>query len=117
MSLEVFEATLNHDAVIENRQRTPDGQGGWLISYVSPETVRGRIRPASGSEREVAQQEERQLTHVLYVVAGTAIGRGDRVTVRDLVVDVEGVREPSLDSHHLEVDCFERQVETDEDES
>lgn len=109
----VFESLLNNTVLIEQRRRTPDGQGGWVIDY-PPEgalTVQGRIRPASSRERETAQLEEREITHVLYLVAGANIDRGDRVTVLDLVVEVEGIREPSKAGEHLEIDCRERQQE------
>jgi SPP1 family predicted phage head-tail adaptor len=116
MSLGVFQSLLNNDVAISRRQRSPDGQGGWPISYVTIGTVRGRIRPASSSERELALREERQITHVLYVIADTDIKRGDRVTVDDLVVEVEAIREPSKAGEHLEIDCRERQFEEAEED-
>lgn len=116
MSLAVFQSMLISDVAISRRQRSPDGQGGWPFTYEAVGTVRGRIRPASSSEREAAQKEERQITHVLYVVAGTDIERGDRVTVDGLTVDVEAIREPSRAGHHLEIDCRERQVEVSEED-
>lgn len=114
--MSVFTSLLNNDFAISRRRRTPDGQGGWVIDYVAQGTARGRIRPASSAEREVAQREERQITHVLYVVAGTDIERGDRVTVGDLTVDVEAIREPSKAGEHYEIDCRERQVEVSTEE-
>lgn len=107
----VFEALLNNTFTIYRRDRIADGQGGWAVVYASLGTAEGRIRPASGSEREVAQAEQRQITHVLYVVHGTDIARGDRVECDDLTVDVLGVREPSKAGHHLEIDCIEVQRE------
>lgn len=107
----VFQSLLNHDVAISRRQRTADGQGGHVISYTAVGTVRGRIRPASSTEREVAMVEERQITHVLYVVADVDIARGDRVTVDGLTVEVDAIREPSKAGEHLEIDCQERQVE------
>lgn len=107
----VFESLLISSALIERRQRTTDGRGGWVIAYATIGTVDARIRPASSSEREVAMLEERMITHVLYVSAETDIARGDRVTIDDLVVEVDGVREPSKAGEHYEVDCLERQFE------
>lgn len=121
----VFESLLNNTAAISRRRRTPDGQGGWAIDYVSIGSVDGRIRPATSNEREIALQEERRITHVLYVVAGADIVRGDRVTVLTgagqaaslpLVVEVEGIREPSQAGEHLEIDCLERQPEQSTEE-
>lgn len=109
--MSVFTSLLNGDYTIARRARISDGQGGWIISYTELATVRGRLRPASGTEREVAAQEQRQISHVLYVVAGTDIARGDQVEGDGVLVDVVGVREPSRADHHLEVDCLERQME------
>jgi SPP1 family predicted phage head-tail adaptor len=110
--MSVFTSLLNHDFTKFRRRRTPDGQGGWAVDYVSVETVRGRLRPASSSEREAAAREERQVTHVFYCDAGEDITRGDRLSYSGLTVDEEGVREPSLAGEHLEIDCLEIQAET-----
>lgn len=113
----VFESLLNNTASIERRRRTGDGQGGWVIDYVPVGTAAVRVRPASAGEREVAQAEGSDVSHVLYAVYGADIERGDRVTVRDLVLAVLAVREPSLAGEHIEVDCTERQVEATEEGS
>ena len=81
------------------------------MAYEPLGTVQGRLRPASSQEREVAALEERRISHVLYVVAGTDIARGDQVEGDGVIVDVVAVREPSRADHHLECDCFERQAE------
>lgn len=107
----VFESLLNNTFTVERRRRSPDGQGGWSIDYVAIGTVEGRLRPATSRERETAALEERQITHVFYVVAGTDVVRGDRVTGDGVSVEVEGIREPSRADEHLEIDCNERQPE------
>lgn len=120
MSLAVFGSLLNNTFTIARRDRVSDGQGGWLIAWVDIGTVVGRIRPATSGEREVAQREERQITHVLYVVAGETIARGDTITWSSgvanlpLEVEVQGVREPSQAGEHWEIDCLERQFESGE---
>lgn len=107
----VFLSLLNNDFTLERVQRTPNGQGGWEIGYVSNGTVRGRLRPASGAEVIAAQQEGYTLSHVLYVAAGADIQRGDRVAGAGQEVYVAGVREPSTSAHHLEIDCSNSQAE------
>ena len=108
----VFESLLNRNFFVFRRERAADGQGGWPFDFVQqPGTVRGRIRPASSAERERAGQERRDITHVFYAVSGADVARGDRLVTDGLVVDVEGVREPSRAGHHLEVDCREVQQE------
>ena len=107
----VFESLLNNTFTVGKRARVGDGQGGWTITYIATGTVLGRIRPATANERIVADAEQQQITHVLYVLAGEDVARGDRVTCGDLVVEVLGVREPSAAGHHYEIDCLERQKE------
>lgn len=107
----IFESLLNHTFAIYRRERTPDGQGGWSITYVANGSAEGRMRPASSAEREVAAAEQRQISHVLYVVHGEDIARGDLVVGGGITVDVQGVREPSQAEHHFEIDCMETQRE------
>jgi len=109
--MQVFESLLNHDVAIRRTRRTGDGQGGWVVDYVTVTPVRGRLRPASSAEREAALLEARQISHVLYVRAGTDISRGDEVTVDGLVVEVLGIREPSKAGQHLQIDALEIQKE------
>ena len=112
----VFESLLNHDFIHTGRRRTPDWQGGWPIDEIELEPVRGRIRPVSSSEREVAMLEERVITHVFYCLASEDIVRGDHLSYGGLIVEVEGIREPSKAGEHLEIDCRERQPEQSREE-
>ncbi len=105
-----FESLLNNEFAVTRMARVSDGQGGWSEVPVSVGTARGRMRPASGSERTVAAQEQRAISHVLYVLAETDVARGDLVSGAGLTVLVQGVREPSQAGHHLEVDCLEVQT-------
>jgi SPP1 family predicted phage head-tail adaptor len=113
--MSAFESLLNNWFVISRQEKASDGQGGWLTSYTSIGVVKGRIRPASSAERQVAQEDQRRISHVLYVLPDTDIARGDLVTCDGLAVDVQGVREPSFAGHHLEVDCVETQREVTAD--
>ena len=110
----IFESLLNNTFVSFRRDRISDGQGGWTIVYVENITFLGRIRPASSAEKETAKREERAISHVLYVVHGTDVARGDLVIGGGIGVDIQGVREPSQAAHHLEIDCMETQRETTE---
>jgi SPP1 family predicted phage head-tail adaptor len=110
----VFESLLNNTFTVSRRLRISDGQGGWTVAWAEIGTIEGRIRPASSAVREIAAQEGRDISHVLYLVAGADVARGDLVECGELDVEVQGVREPSLAGHHLEVDCLERQAESTE---
>lgn len=109
--MSVFESLLNRTYAVSRRRRTPDAQGGWAIDYVAIPPIRGRLRPASSAERLIAQQEQRDLTHVFYCLEGEDIARGDRITGDGITVEVDAVREPSRADHHLEIDCMEKQFE------
>lgn len=107
--MSVFTALLNNTFSLSRIVRTFDGAGGWVEARTTIGTVRGRLRPMGGTERDVADQEQREITHVLYVAAGANIARGDEVEGAGVIVEVLGVREPSRAGHHLEVDCREVQ--------
>lgn len=113
----VFESLLNNTFTHYRRRRTADGQGGWAIDYPQIGTVTGRIRPATSAEREVADTEEREVSHVFYCLAAEDVRRGDRLQATSagsgytLLVEVDALREPSLAGEHLEFDCQERQIE------
>jgi len=107
--MSVIESLYSHTFTVSRLDRVPNGSGGWMQAPVTVGSAAGRLRPASGAEREIAQQEGRELSHVLYVAAGTDIARGDTVTGAGTTVAVLGVRNPSHADHHLEIDCRERQ--------
>lgn len=111
--MRAFDALLIHPFTISRRARIDDGRGGAPVTYTEIGTERGRIRPASSEERQIAAQEGRQISHVLYLRGGADIGRGDQVEGAGLMVDVLAVREPSRAGHHLEIDCRERQSEAE----
>jgi len=107
----VFQSLLNNIFIIYRRSRVSDGQGGWTTIPLTIGAVRGRIRPASSTERVTAQGEEQKITHVLYTLAGANIERGDIVSVGSLSVEVLGVRVPSYANEHYEIDAYEIQYE------
>lgn len=111
----LIEALFNHTVTISRRDRIADGQGGYQIVYADVASVKGRLCPISSTERDMADREHREISHMLYVLHGTNIARGDQIEVDGLTLDVMAVREPSRAGYHLEVDCLERQPETTEE--
>lgn len=107
--MKAITSQLNHTFSAYRPERTSDGQGGWLQALGEPWEVRGRMRPASGTERTVAAQEQRQISHVLYTESDSGLRRGDVLIGAGIEVEVQAVREPSLAGHHLEIDCLEVQ--------
>lgn len=115
----VFQSLLNSTGILYKRHRSEDGRGGWEIDYELDSAIECRMRPASSSERTVAQSEERQITHVLYTEIDEDIARGDRFLVDGVLVDIDALRKPSRENNylaleHLEFDCLEKQYEENE---
>ena len=110
----VLTSLLNATASVETVSRASDGQGGWTVSYAAAGTVACQLSPATGREAVVADQEEQQITHVLYTATlttstGATLARGCRVTVDGITVEVLGVKEPRTADQHYEIVCLERQ--------
>lgn len=96
-------------------KRISDGQGGWLQALGEPWEVRGRLRPASAAEREVAAQLRAEISHVLYLEGDADVQRGDVFSGDGDTVRVIAVRRTSAPEHHLECDCLEVQREGPEE--
>lgn len=114
----VIDSMLTDTFTIYRRSRVANGEGGWLVTWVEMGTVWGHLQPVGGAERQVASQESREITHVLFTragVTGVTLARGDRATGVGVTVDVLGVREPSYAGHHWENDCRLVQAEVDEE--
>lgn len=111
--MSLIEGLFNNTFSVWRKERTHDGQGGFAWSYpgTATDTVEGRMRPASAAEITTALQRQAEITHVLYVLASEDIRRGDRITGDEGTWDVIAIREPSRADHHLEIDCYERQIE------
>lgn len=109
-----FSSMLNRTFTISRRTRTADGQGGWKITWNEVGTVPGRARPATSAEIQAAQAEDREISHVLYTLAGVDIQRGDLAESGDYVLEVNAIRNPSLEDHHYEIDCLLKQYEVSE---
>ncbi len=110
-----IEALYTHEFTLNRPTRAPDGQGGWLVAYEEAGAFRGRLRPASATERTVAQQRQATVSHVLYCATTVDVRRGDLVAGAGQTVEVVDVREPSHAAHHLEVDCREVQTEMEQE--
>ena len=105
----VFDSLLNRSFESWRQYRVADGQGGFTRVWSLTDTFLGRMCPASGTERVIAQSEEYRVTHVLYTLTIEDVERGDVIEDGELVWEVLGVLEPSHSGHHWEIDCEERQ--------
>ena len=89
---------------IQRRTRVSDGQGGWTEGWADKATERGRIRPASTSERNIGGQEQAMTTHVAYLRAGCDLKFGDRLYISETGYEVTGIRNPAGANKYWAVD-------------
>lgn len=114
----IFLRLMNRKFQIYRIERVSNNAGGWPEMEVLFGTISGRLRPVNAKEKVVANSEDRETTHILYVpyvnptvgeLNGSEIQRGDLVVYEDLKVEVLGVNDPSLAHQHLEIDCVEKE--------
>lgn len=84
---------------VHRLSQVSDGQGGWTETYRYDHTIQGRLRPATSSERTVAEKNNVFITHVLSVQEGSDIKEGDHLVFNNRSIAVKSVTETS-DHHH-----------------
>lgn len=106
-----FESLLNKTATVYHETNISDGQGGWKITSGSITNISVRVSPVSGSENQIAYLENRQITHMVYCLSDADVSRNDVLVIDGMGLEllVEEIRNPSLASHHLELQCKEYQ--------
>jgi len=74
-------ATLaNRSFVVQRATETKDAAGGYSKSWANVLKVRGRLQPLDTRLQVLHQQQETQVTHVLYVAATPDIREQDRLS-------------------------------------
>jgi len=101
---------LTHTITVKRDSLTANGAGGATQSESTvSSTVRGALSRMSGSERSRFAGLSQEVSHILFVPAGTDIQRGDKVTMDGISLVVKEVDEPGRRGHHLECFCKEFQ--------
>lgn len=84
---------LTQALALQRRARTDDGQGGTVEIWQTVGIIRGRLFPASVSERMAAAQRQAEVSHTLYTEPTSGVRRGDRVALDGLTVEMLAVRD------------------------
>lgn len=111
-----FKSLLNNTFEIHRRDGASDGQGGFHLTYSPIATgVIGRIHPKSTGigEKNLGDRWDAIVTHQCFFQVGVDVRRDDRIVLTrspEINYRVIDVREPSLGSHHFEVDCEQIQL-------
>lgn len=96
---------LNTSAEVWRQTRTPDGMGGWDVTWAQLSTVRARLSQPSAMERQIAAQAQAQLTHVVYAEDTADIRRNDQLRRDGLIYEVTDTYQPSVPGTYLRVNC------------
>nr|WP_157167550.1 head-tail adaptor protein [Streptomyces typhae] len=93
------------------RHVTVDDEGGGQdTTWVVQSTQRARLSQPSARERQTADQAEADLTHIVYLLPGADVRRGDELRrTAGPALEVTAVFEPSEPGTYLRADCAARQ--------
>ncbi|MFH8797057.1 head-tail adaptor protein [Streptomyces sp. NPDC017941] len=101
---------LNRSVQVWRQVTSDDGGGGQETAWVVQSTQRARLSQPSARERQAADQAEADLTHIVYLLPGADVRRGDELRPpAGPALDVTAVFEPSEPGTYLRADCTARQ--------
>ncbi|SFE54688.1 head-tail adaptor [Actinopolyspora alba] len=87
---------LIETATVERSVSTPDGAGGWTQTWQQVGTEPARLSQPHPAEQTTADRSEAQVSHDVYLQPDADVRRGDRLSLRGLVLEVAAVVEPSV---------------------
>lgn len=96
-----------HDVTIRRKVRTPNGIGGWSISWQDVATSVARVNPVSAKDRIEYAQAQYPVTHKVFLPGGADVRPEDCIVLGSRTLAVKGVYNPAESGHHLEVLCEE----------
>lgn len=103
-----FRRLMNQTFQVYRLEMVYDDQGGYKEQENYSHDIKGRISPASATERRVADQLGAEITHNVYCMSDQDIQRGDTLRFDGREVKVVDVQ-PTSNSHHLQ--CTAREVQ------
>lgn len=98
---------LRHRVAIQSSVETND-HGSVTQAWTTQATRWADIRPASGREREVANQQNQETTHIVEMrTPGIAVTSKMRLVYDSRTFEIESVRNPDELGERLLLDCVE----------
>ena len=88
--------------------RVGDGAGGFTINYpAASDTISCVVRDLRAEERRRGEQDQAEITVVVFVDPLANVRRGDRLIANGRTLDVIAVRQPRRPGEPKELDCTE----------
>ena len=98
---------LRHRVRIESQVRTADGGGGAIVTWASLGEVWAGIRPVSGTEAPLAEQQAGRITHEIILRHRADIVPAMRLALDDRHFDIVAVLDVDERRRHLRCLCRE----------
>lgn len=101
-------ARLSDSAEVLLPSRVSDGAGGFTLSHPSTGNfIDVIVRDLRGDERRVGEQDQAEITVVVFCGVLETVERGNRLLVNGRTLNVVDVRQPRHPGDHKELDCTE----------
>ena len=71
---------LKQTLSVHRPKTAPDGAGGHTVEFSAMGTVQAQVNQPSAEERQVAQQQGAWLSHVVHLLPGADVRRGDELS-------------------------------------
>jgi SPP1 family predicted phage head-tail adaptor len=88
---DLYAGLLDKKISIQRESRTPDGAGGYLLSWVDFASARAYIKPLSGREAVQAERIQASVTHRFAMRYKAGILPSDRIVYAGRVFNIRAV--------------------------
>jgi SPP1 family predicted phage head-tail adaptor len=99
--------TLDHRLTVEQMVQTPDGAGGYVLSWQTYLSVWGQIEPSGGRERLAAFALQSSVTHRVIIRRQTGVTNAMRVKAGGRLFKIRAVEDLGPRGRFLELLCEE----------
>lgn len=94
---------LRHLVTVQSEEKTPDGMGGYSLSWTDGATFWARIEPISGREQLQAMQLQENITHRIHCRERTDVSAGKRLKFGSRVFNVRAAFDIHERGRYLEI--------------
>ena len=98
---------LRHPIELQSQDRTPDGIGGFTVTWVTYRMPWAWIRPTSGNETVVGDQIQAAITHDIVIRYQPGVLAEDRVLFGERTFNIRSVINVEERSRWLQLRCEE----------
>lgn len=102
---------MRHRVIIQKAMITQDAAGEEVFAWATHATVWARVMPLGGQERFVggADQQLATVTHRVEIRHRSDLNNEMRIKWGDVLLDIEGIEEPSGKNQYTRLKCVEVQ--------